>query len=283
MRPVDLKKRPFLAIAALLLLVFLITRIPLKENLGASKFVSSEIEGIAIPIVLVSALVLIIRKLAIPHSYFAAVSPRVALYYVPALIFALLSAHRISLLLHPSGSGPGPGNLLLYGAARLSRAVFEEVLFRGAVFGLLLRAYQGSRGGVLKSSLISGALFGCVHIFNIWTVPGYDSSMAVTQVYAAFCLGVLYCTTYVKTRSLAVLSIIHFINNFFVRLDELGVHGKLAASLEQHGTIAEAIASNVLGLIFYGLPLLVGIYIATKLTRQDLDEFMGSVRQESRL
>ena len=275
MRMTELRNHPFLAIAAILVLVLLITRIPIKEHLPASDFASAEMEGILISTALVCTLVFIIRKLRVPHSYFAVLDPRVYLYYLPALVLALLPAHRLSLLLHPGGSIVDPGSLLLYGTARLARALFEEVLFRGAIFGLLLATFYGSRNGILKSVVISGALFGIVHISNVWTQPGHDAGVVTTQVYAAACLGVLYCATYLKTRSIVVLGIIHFVNNFFAKLDELGVHGKVVESLEHQSTIAETIASNMLGLVYYGLPLLAGLYIVKKISEGDVKRFLG--------
>ncbi len=47
--------------------------------------------------------------------------------------------------------------------------VAEEFLFRGVVAETLLEHFGTSRAGVWKACLLSGVLFGCAHLTNLFT------------------------------------------------------------------------------------------------------------------
>ena len=53
-------------------------------------------------------------------------------------------------------------NMMLVGVA-------EEFLFRGVVAETLLEHFGTSRGGIWKACLLSGVLFGCAHLTNLFT------------------------------------------------------------------------------------------------------------------
>jgi hypothetical protein len=163
----------------------------------------------------------------------------------------------------------------LYGAEAFSGALFEEILFRGLVFGVLLNKYYDSKNGILKSVLISSFIFGLAHIENIWTQPQISTRGTLNQVYATTCLGVMYCATYVKTRSVVVLSVLHFISNFSAGIGELAGSAIIIEPVSRHKTIIEIIASYMLIAVIYGSSLLIGLYILKHTTREEVEEFAG--------
>ncbi len=74
--------------------------------------------------------------------------------------------------------------------------IFEEMFFRGAIEGYLLRKWKNPRYAILVSALI----FGIVHINPI-------------QVLFAFLFGLILGEIYFRTKSLTAVIILHFINN----------------------------------------------------------------------
>ena len=74
--------------------------------------------------------------------------------------------------------------------------IFEEIFFRGAIEGYLLRKWENPRWAILVSALI----FGLIH-------------MNPAQILFAFLFGIILGELYYRTGSLLPSIILHFINN----------------------------------------------------------------------
>lgn len=74
--------------------------------------------------------------------------------------------------------------------------IFEEMLFRGAIEGHLLKKWKNPRYAILVSALI----FGIVHLNP-------------AQILFAFLFGLILGDIYFRTKSLSAVIILHFINN----------------------------------------------------------------------
>ena len=90
-------------------------------------------------------------------------------------------------------------NMMLVGVA-------EEFLFRGVVAETLLEHFGTSRGGIWKACLLSGVLFGCAHLSNLFTSAPLGVLM---QCVFATSLGVLYGAIYFRTGNLWVTVFLH--------------------------------------------------------------------------
>lgn len=90
-------------------------------------------------------------------------------------------------------------NMMLVGVA-------EEFLFRGVVAETLLEHFGTSRGGIWKACLLSGVLFGCAHLTNLFTSAPLGVLM---QCVFAASLGVLYAAIYFRTGNLWVTVFLH--------------------------------------------------------------------------
>jgi membrane protease YdiL (CAAX protease family) len=104
--------------------------------------------------------------------------------------------------------GIGKGSAWLYVAAFVvcvMAPLCEEFLFRGFVFPALL-----PRLGLAAAALISGAIFGVIHVTNYlgepWRLAGASIVTLVT-------LGTLFALLFYKTRSLIPCIALHAINN----------------------------------------------------------------------
>ena len=90
-------------------------------------------------------------------------------------------------------------NMMLVGVA-------EEFLFRGVVAETLLEHFGTSRGGIWKACLLSGVLFGCAHLTNLFNSAPLGVLM---QCVFATSLGVLYGAIYFRTGNLWVTVFLH--------------------------------------------------------------------------
>lgn len=105
----------------------------------------------------------------------------------------------------------GPLDLVLGFSSRLATGFLEELLCRGLVIGLLIQYYQSKneKHYLLKSALISSALFGVAHFSNAIENPEAIGAIAGQVTYATF-IGVGFAAVYLQTRSLIPLILIHF-------------------------------------------------------------------------
>jgi len=90
--------------------------------------------------------------------------------------------------------------------AVLFAPVYEEIIFRGFIFGLLLKRYS-----LTKSIIYSSLLFGIWHLKNIFFV---DTIFLVKQIcYAGLIFGPIMCLITYKTKTIWIASILHYLNN----------------------------------------------------------------------
>lgn len=97
----------------------------------------------------------------------------------------------------------------------LFTGVLEELLCRGLVLALFIKAYKqmGMHNYLLKAVLMSSLLFGLAHLSNI---IGYGNAAGavVGQVFFATFIAVGFCAVYLCTRSIIPLIFIHAGINF---------------------------------------------------------------------
>ena len=90
-------------------------------------------------------------------------------------------------------------------------ALFEEVLFRGLVFKVLLRKTGDSKRGIVFACVVSSALFGLVHVFNI--LAGAPVLPTISNVISAAASGVFFAAVFYRTRKLLIPIIFHGLLN----------------------------------------------------------------------
>lgn len=85
---------------------------------------------------------------------------------------------------------------------------YEEVLFRGLIFQNMMNQWAGNKNYILKSVLISGLMFGLIHLLNLrHGLSLLDSTLI--QVINTTGIGVFFCAVYARTRNLWGPVIIH--------------------------------------------------------------------------
>lgn len=277
MRIIELRNKPVILFIFLFILFLFVGKIPIKEYIGPSNYTSDKLEGILLYSALILIVTIIIYKLRIPHSYFQSIDRKDYLYYLPVFIYIFIYSNGFSVFRSMSSLTLYSGKMILYVMETLSSSMLEEILFRGLILGVLLNKFYKSKHGILKSIIISSLIFGIMHLLNIWTIPDQIFARgSINQVFAAFCIGVMYCSVYLKTKSIFVLGVLHFISNFFAGIGELTDSEVIVNSISTDKTIIEIIISNILTVIIFGLPLVIGLYIFKKIDRKEVIELVNS-------
>ncbi|MBO4391648.1 MAG: CPBP family intramembrane metalloprotease [Lachnospiraceae bacterium] len=98
--------------------------------------------------------------------------------------------------------------ILSYITTILLVGIAEEFLFRGAIMGKLMSAFNARRkSGAYVSVFISGFLFGLVHISNI--INGTAPISAVLQAISAMGIGFVLGALYYRSRNIWLMAALH--------------------------------------------------------------------------
>ncbi len=103
-------------------------------------------------------------------------------------------------------------DIILYAVFCFSVGLFEEAAFRGCVFSVILDRKKLDRWSVLKASVISSAVFGIVHIVNLFA--GASIGSVILQIGYSFLIGALCSVVLVKTSNIWYCVILHAVYNF---------------------------------------------------------------------
>lgn len=127
----------------------------------------------------------------------------------------------------------------------LKSVLFEELIFRGVIFYILIKRF-----GVIKAIFISSVAFGIYHWFSyelFWNVPKMLIYFFVTGI-----MGLVYAYGYAKTFSLYLPAAIHFGWNFtqsFVFSQGSIGKGILIMAKEQEPVTVSVVAYSVISLL----------------------------------
>lgn len=101
----------------------------------------------------------------------------------------------------------------------------EETLFRGVITNAIARKYAGSTKGLWITVLSAGAMFGAVHLSNVFTGTSFKG--ALVQSIGCAGGGVLLCAIYLRGGSVWVMALLHslrdapaLVNTLFVNASE---------------------------------------------------------------
>lgn len=101
---------------------------------------------------------------------------------------------------------------IIYGAFSLFCIGFrEESVYRGIIVNEIGKKYIKSRKGVLFTALVSGVIFGLIHMGNMFY--GVNFSSAVIQSLAAAGIGFYLAAVYLRGGNLWVLIIVHAVTD----------------------------------------------------------------------
>lgn len=128
--------------------------------------------------------------------------------------------------------------------------LFEETLFRGIIEGILLDEYGSSKKRVIVCILLSGFIFGLVHLSNL--LMGQDVLTTMMQFFQSMAIGILFGTIYYVSRNIWALIFLHSFYDFTVLLGEVNlVTGcSYMDNVPMSITFNSLVVSLILGLIY---------------------------------
>lgn len=144
----------------------------------------------------------------------------------------------------------------------------EEFFFRGFIQGEIVDAYGKSRKQVIISVVVSGVIFGLVHLTN--ALSGQDIITTIMQVLQASSLGILLGSIYFITKNIWSVVFLHAFYDFAIMLSEVNSYKDCINSTDISTVML--IFTLVVSLI-YVVIYLVGAYL--NLQKRHVNEYIG--------
>lgn len=255
--------RPIIFSSFVILVAGLLTELPLDRVFAAwvgypaAEFLKVIIEHTLLGLILVGSLV----KLGLlKEARFTHPKQWKTLWLVwPLGILTLLNFEALingSLVIDASR----PALLVLYTTVALSIGFGEEVMGRGVVLNVMLQKWGRNRRGIYLAVLISSALFGAAHIFNL--ITGRLQLLAnLNQIIYSFAFGVVFAACFLRNNSIWPVIIMHAAVDFAGGLRHIALEGANPIP------IANNTASDIVVSLMISLPLfLYGLFILRKVT-----------------
>jgi len=221
---------------------------------------------------LIAALFFLIRKMRLPFKLLS-FNLKNIIYYVPLVFYIMVFSGGFKDFFNFDFSTITLQTFLTYTLKYFSSSFLEEFVFRGFILGAFLLNFPSTKRGILTSVLLSGLIFGLMHIINLWTFEGRTVQGVLNQVYAATCLGIMYAATYLKTRSILTLGLLHFLSNFFSSITELNFNEIITQSaIVVDPSLANTILTEIFRIIIFGIPLIIGLFIINYTDQDDLNK-----------
>ncbi len=185
---------------------------------------------------------------------------------MPILVVSLISL--FSSLTGILGENLNIPNLISLIILAITIGMAEEFFFRGFIQGEIVDAYGKSRKQVIISVVVSGVIFGLVHITN--ALSGQDIITTLMQVLQASSLGILLGSIYFITKNIWSVVFLHAFYDFAIMLSEVNSYKDCINSTDI--SMIMLIFTLVVSLI-YVVIYLVGAYL--NLQKRHVNEYIG--------
>ena len=169
-------------------------------------------------------------------------------FCLPAYVIAINNFPFSSMIKGNATVDATAGKLLLLAAECLAVALFEEMTFRGVILLGFAEKRRWSRWGLFISIILSSAVFGVVHLLNIFT----SSPIAVLmQIGYSFLIGGMCSVVLLKTANIWHCVAIHAIFNFLGAVVPTFGSGEIWDSFTIIITAVIAVLTFVYMLVFF--------------------------------
>ena len=105
-----------------------------------------------------------------------------------------------------------PVYMIWFAAECLAIGLFEEFAFRGVIFLMFAEKRHTTRKGLFWSLILSSAVFGGVHLINIFMGAGIGPT--ILQIGYSFLIGAMCSVVLLKTRNVWLCVVLHAIYDF---------------------------------------------------------------------
>ena len=155
-----------------------------------------------------------------------------------------------------------PGLIALYVVRNLAIGFLEEVMGRGVVLTVMLRKWGNTRRGIYRAVLVSSALFGVAHIFNL--VAGRLPPLAsLTQIIVSFIFGVAFAACFLRNNTIWPVVVVHAMMDIGGGLRHIAVGGA------EQIAVANTTWAQVAATLVVSLPLLLYSLFILRRVRPD--------------
>lgn len=185
---------------------------------------------------------------------------------IPIFVVSLISL--MSSVTGIMGENLNIPNLISLIILAITIGMAEEFFFRGFIQGEIVDAYGKSRKQVIISVVVSGVIFGLVHITN--ALSGQDIITTLMQVLQASSLGILLGSIYFITKNIWSVVFLHAFYDFAIMLGEVNSYKDCINSTDI--SMIMLIFTLVVSLI-YVVIYLVGAYL--NLQKRHVNEYIG--------
>lgn len=177
---------------------------------------------------------------------------------LPFIIVVINNAPLVGLATGEVEISASAGSCAIFVLNCLFVGLFEESVFRGVLFPLILRKMPNTRSGIFWSVIISSALFGALHIVNIFA--GAPAAV-IMQIGYSFLVGAMCAVTMLLCRNVFLCALLHGAFNFCGLIaDDLGT-GQVWNGINISLTAAVGVAA-----------VLYGVFLMLKAVRTDTAE-----------
>ena len=185
---------------------------------------------------------------------------------IPIFVVSLISL--MSSVTGIMGENLNIPNLISLIILAITIGMAEEFFFRGFIQGEIVDAYGKSRKQVIISVVVSGVIFGLVHITN--ALSGQDIITTLMQVLQASSLGILLGSIYFITKNIWSVVFLHAFYDFAIMLSEVNSYKDCINSTDI--SMIMLIFTLVVSLI-YVVIYLIGAYL--NLQKRHVNEYIG--------
>ena len=140
----------------------------------------------------------------------------------------------------------------------------EEVLYRGVITNAIALKYAGSTKGLWITALSAGAMFGAVHMLNVFT--GASFSGALVQSIGAFSGGVFLCAVYLRGGSIWGMALLHTLMDTPPLVKMLFTNN----AAEDLSGLVSSYGLGIVQIIFILFELLLAAFLLRKSKRQKI-------------
>lgn len=132
--------------------------------------------------------------------------------FLPCMVIAVNNFPFVSYFSGDSFIDKNSTEIILYAITCISVGFFEEMAFRGCIFTVVVHSQENRRFGAIISIFISSAVFGLVHILNLFGGAGFIP--VILQICYSFLIGGMCSVILLKTRNIWYCVFLHAVYNF---------------------------------------------------------------------
>lgn len=257
-----LKYALLIVLASVLVLML---RVPLGIALHEyydSQFLGELIAGSAIRLLLILGLLyFVVKKGFLPFNglYPSFTVTNLFLFFISIAIILVLAYSSYEVYLQAK-----PGKLMLFGLSNVLIGVFEELLFRGIVFPLLIIHFAGKKQSILKAAYLSAILFGLIHLIGLIRHPEKVYTIINIVIYAIG-IGFLFACLLLRTRNILIPALLHALVDFTNAANDLSE--EVTATTEP--TLSTIVLTLTVVTVMSGIFIGIGLFLFKQVEQEE--------------